>query len=203
MDTVYLKVICWHKQLELLWVCLLVRAPRVHSAHSLQRAHAHQHMLVSCFFRPLKWTDANEPWTEAPHIRGSVGKRRSYKEREREREGWINAHKSPFWLAGWMATFGRRRKGGRGEEEREREGKWTWEQSWWRHMLNRFTLIHFWCLAFRAAKLTLTSPHLSHSSLLSFSLHSPLLLLLFFNLPVAACFNCCWKLSIWIERTRG
>lgn len=112
MDTVYLKGICWHKQ--------LVGAPRVHSAHSLQRAHAHQHMLVSCFFRPLKWTDANEPWTEAPHIRGSVGKRRSYKEREREREGWINAHKSPFWLAGWMATFGRRRKGGRGEDERER-----------------------------------------------------------------------------------
>lgn len=199
MDTVYLKVICWHKQLELLWVCLLVRAPRVHSAHSLQRAHAHQHMLVSCFFRPLKWTDANEPWTEAPHIRGSVGKRRSYKERERGKvESMpINLHSGS--LVEWQHLVG----GEREEEEREREWKWTWEQSWWRHMLNRFTLIHFWCLAFRAAKLTLTSPHLSHSSLLSFSLHSPLLLLLFFNLPVAACFNCCWKLSIWIERTRG
>lgn len=90
---------------------------------------------------------------------------------KRKREGARSLNRcpeSPFWLAGWMASLGRRRKGGREESE----GKQTWEQSWWRHILNRFTLIHFWCLAFRAAKLTLTSPHRSHSSLLSFSLPS-------------------------------
>ena len=56
--------------------------------HSQSGAHSHKHthILVSSFFSPLKWPDANELWTQAPHIHGTVGKRRGQRKTERERE---------------------------------------------------------------------------------------------------------------------
>ena len=76
------------------------------------------HILVSSFFRPLKWPDANELWTEAPHIHGTVGKRRGQEEerqRERERERVDSVPVNLFRPAGWVVKFVKGRKGGREE----------------------------------------------------------------------------------------